>query len=83
MFTATEMNRISNNNFELNETMIESMREIENEILYTNAFNGKKCARIDVFEDEWDSKEVKNIVQFLRNRGYDVKLANDEMLIRW
>ena len=52
---------VSINNFELNETMIESMREIENEILYTNAFNGKKCARIDVFEDEWDSKEVKNI----------------------
>lgn len=82
MFTATEMNRISNNNFELDETMLDCMKEIENEILF-NAFNGKKCVRIDVFEDEWDSKEVRNMIQFLRNRGYDVKLANDEMLIRW
>ena len=33
MFTATEMNRISNNNFELDETMLDCMKEIENEIL--------------------------------------------------
>ena len=83
MFTATEMNRISNNNFELNETMIEYMREIEDEILYSSAFNGKKCVRIDVFEDEWNSIEVRNVIQFLCNRGYDVKLTNDEILIRW
>lgn len=82
MFTAAEMNRISNGTFEIDEIMFDFLEEIRIEIL-TRAFNGKKFATISVWENEWPMDEVQTLIQFFRNRGYDVKFANEEMIIRW
>lgn len=81
MFTAAEMNRISHMNFEVY-CAIDLLQTIEDEMLYSAAC-GKKYTTVNVSMDRWGMDNVRNTIQFVRNRGYDVKFANDRMTIRW
>lgn len=81
MFTAAEMNRISNMSFEAYNA-IDWLQTIEDEMLYSAAC-GKKCATVEMPVDEWGMDNVNSTIQFIRNRGYDVKFADDELIIRW
>jgi hypothetical protein len=79
MFTAAEMNRISNGTVCFDTYDHDWILHIENELI-DRAFYGHKCATVFV---DWENEELDNVIQSVRNYGYDVEIKPEGLFIRW